>query len=566
MAISVSFNGSTIYKPGSYSKRQIDLGGGFPLSPTGLIAIFGEAVAGTPGSLVPNIANNVFTPDQLPAIKQAYRGGAIVDACSFLFAPGADGAIPSGAQAVYIYKTNASTQASLTLANTWGTVKALEYGVGGNRLTLANSLVPATSATTASSANIDLTADALAAKTLTLQINGSGTQNTFTVPSSTTTRALLQTALTTGANWSGGVPAGLTFTVSGGSDATARVAITRTAGTNPHRDGYGRNFELLSGTLLGVAAGKINILAGLVVAGAEDQAILAVQNTRDLITETVTVGGNIVLKIGRNGGTAPAVQITATQIKLMNNSVAEYTLNKADFDTVQQVADFVTASTGGDWRADVGSVLFGQLSPAVLDQVASVGAWASVLDATHLPAQIKKDALEVKDFFAASSNVSLVAGASAVCGLPDALSTTYLTGGAAGVTNTASIVNALTAFQKVRVNSVVPLFSRDSDEDISDLQTDTASSYTIAGIHQAVKTHCSLMRTTKARSERQGYLSIKDTYLACKSAAQTLADTSLGSCMSSCWRTWWFTCRSSYDQQVSKLLWHPSDRSATKCC
>jgi len=45
MAINVSFNGSTIYKPGSYSKRLIDLGGGFPLSPTGLIALFGEASA-----------------------------------------------------------------------------------------------------------------------------------------------------------------------------------------------------------------------------------------------------------------------------------------------------------------------------------------------------------------------------------------------------------------------------------------------------------------------------------------------------------------------------------------
>jgi hypothetical protein len=48
MAINVSFNGSTIYKPGSYSKRSIDLGGGFPLSPTGLIALFGEATAGHP--------------------------------------------------------------------------------------------------------------------------------------------------------------------------------------------------------------------------------------------------------------------------------------------------------------------------------------------------------------------------------------------------------------------------------------------------------------------------------------------------------------------------------------
>jgi hypothetical protein len=88
------------------------------------------------------------------------------------------------------------------------------------------------------------------------------------------------------------------------------------------------------------------------------------------------------------------------------------------------------------------------------------------------------------------------------------------------------MTNALTAFQKIRVNAVIPLFSRNSTSDVTDRQTDSGSSYTIAGIHQAVKTHCSLMRTTKARSERQGYLSIKDTYVNCKSAAQTLADAS----------------------------------------
>lgn len=525
MAISVSFNGSTIYKPGSYSRRKIDLGGGFPLSPTGLIAIFGEAVAGTPGSAVPNIANNVFTPDQMPAIKQIYRGGPIVDACNFLFAPGADGAIPSGAQAVYIYKTNASTQASLALANSWGTVKALEFGVGGNRDTFATALVPATSATTASSASFDLTAGGLDSKTLTLVVQGSSTLNTFTVPASTTTRALLQTALGAGGNWSSGVPSGISFTVGGGSDAAATLTVTRSAASNPHREGFGRNFELLSGSLLGVGSGKINIVAGLVTASSEDMAILTVQNTRDLITETATLGGNIVLEVGRLGGTTPQVVINATQIKLMNNSAAEYTLLKSDFDTVQQVADFITASTGGVWMARVTSVLFGQARPSVLDQV-TVGAYASALDATHLPAQIKKDAQEVKDFFDASSNVSLDAGANAVAGLPDALSAAYLAGGLQGATNTAALVNALTAFQKVRVNAVVPLFSRDSGDDVDDALTDTASSYTIAGIHQAVKTHCSLMRTTKARSERQGYLSIKAAYEDCKAAAQTAADAS----------------------------------------
>src|SRR5581483_8308967 len=116
MAINVQFNGATIYKPGAYSEELIDLGGGFPVGPTGLVAIFGEATAGPPGSQIPDISNNVFSPDQLPQIRSIYGSGPIVVACNFLFAPGADGAIPGGAQSVYIYKTNASTKASLALA------------------------------------------------------------------------------------------------------------------------------------------------------------------------------------------------------------------------------------------------------------------------------------------------------------------------------------------------------------------------------------------------------------------------------------------------------------------
>src|ERR1035437_7462542 len=123
MAINVTFNGATIYKPGGYSKELIDLSGGFPVGPTGLVAIFGEATSGPPGSTISDISNNKFTPDQFPAIQALYGSGPIVDACIFLFAPGADGAIPGGAQTIYIYKTNESTKASLALTNSYGTLQ-----------------------------------------------------------------------------------------------------------------------------------------------------------------------------------------------------------------------------------------------------------------------------------------------------------------------------------------------------------------------------------------------------------------------------------------------------------
>jgi hypothetical protein len=250
--------------------------------------------------------------------------------------------------------------------------------------------------------------------------------------------------------------------------------------------------------------------------------MITISNKRDLTSESAAIGGTIVLKLGRLGGVNPRVTINATQILLINNAVNEYALNLADFGTITELASFIATTTGGNWSAVVGSNLYGQLAPSVLDRVVALGANASTLAAADLPAQIKKDATDTAAFFAQSSSVELLNGAT--LGLPNASAETYLTGGAKGASQTADMSNALSAFTKIRINSVVPLFSRDASADITDGLTDPASNYTILGIHQSVKTHCSLMATTKSKSERQGYLSLKDTYVACKDESQTLAD------------------------------------------
>jgi hypothetical protein len=164
-----------------------------------------------------------------------------------------------------------------------------------------------------------------------------------------------------------------------------------------------------------------------------------------------------------------------------------------------------------------------------LDEVSNLGANGS---SGSQPAQIKDDASEVRQFFSNSANVNMsqASGQGAV-GLPDPQAATYLAGGALGGTSTASIVNALAAFQLIRVNSVVPLFSRNASADIADGLTDPSSNYTILGIHQAVKTHLSLMATVKEKSERQGYLSMKDTYANCKIESQNLADARIQLCI-----------------------------------
>jgi hypothetical protein len=516
MAINVSFNGATIYKPGSYSRTNIDLGGGFPLGPAGLVAVIGEADAGAPGAQEVDISRNRYTADQLVQVRDKYRSGPIADSASMLFAPAADAAIPSGAQSVWYYKTNASVRASLALAASYGTVRAREWGVGGNRLSYTSTLVGETAPTTTSSAAFDETTIASGDKFV-LYVMGT-TANTFTSPV-TATNAALAAALANAANWSGGLPSGVTITV-GGVDGASTVTVALSAAPTQHTLGFGRSFQLVAGTPNLLT--KLNLVAGLKTAAVEPSSTIKLDQKRDNAQEEEVMGGNIVLTIGHDGTGSPTsatVTVDDDNVILNQNGSPVFTLPKASYTTLKDLADELNLVSYGGWSAALSNAAYNQLPLSVLDQVTAVGALAS---GTEKPARIKKDASEVQDFFELSIFCELVSPAEK--GLPGALAETLLTGGARGATTPADIVAALEKFEKFHVNSIVPLFSRDATDDIADSLTDSGSTYTIEGIHQAVKTHISLMKTTKRRSERQGYLSLKASYTDCVEQAGVLAD------------------------------------------
>ena len=514
MAINVSFNGATIYKPGAYSKVDIDLGGGFPLSPTGIVAIFGESDAGTPGANELDIKNNVYSPEQIPQIRAKYRSGSLVDAAAFLFAPATDGAIPSGAQAIYIYKTNASTQAELALANSYGTVRSREYGTGGNLVTYKNVILAETAAQHVGTATVVSGAvDFGLGSVLNIAINGVAPVS-YTVAASANRAALL-------VNLNAAFP-GLTFTAS----VADKIVITQSTGSNLHRNGWGRSFEMIAGT--GIAA--FGFVVGRKDPAMEPNATITIAQTRDQIEEEDTAGGNIVMEIGFNSSdnlaASAEVDINANTVVLTVAGGADagvITMDKSSYPTLNDLVNSINAMNTG-WSASVTSTLYGQMLVEKLDLAQNVGALS---ESGLKPARLKKDASEVTDLFAGSSTAAIID--QSLVGLPDAASTLLggglaLAGGAKGATSTSEIVEALDSFTKFRVNSVVPLFSRDASADIADNLTDSGSNYTILGIHQAVKTHLSLMATTKKKSERQGYMSFKDSYANCKVRSGLLAD------------------------------------------
>lgn len=635
MAISVSFNGATIYKPGSYSKSSIDLAGNVPLGPAGLVAIFGESAAGTPGANEVDISQNFYTADRLSEARAKYRSGPIIDALSFLFSPASDGAIPNGAQTVWIYKTNASVRASQTLANSYGTIRSLEWGVGGNQITYKNILanagqaqstgvvmafdaavlslgggtpvsgsVLATGATglyfdvaststnyrvwyqtgtetapTASGRTLVMVAvlagdsatvvatktktalDAISgtpfwvdatSTTVTIARKGFGSPLTAasvgTIPTSGTmvtdpangvflnsrtfqysyNGGALQTVTLSGTASNHNTLATLVTELNGLSSFNASLIASASAGSliiksianaTLYQMGVGESIELVdsAGNLA-----RFGQTAGLKSALAEPTASITIDNKRDIVKEEADLGGHVVLTIGRDasgGATSASVTVTASSI-VLTDSVGTITLDKAAYAIMRQLVDAINLQPG--WSAALSNSVYSQLSMDTLDLVTAVGAFSAN---GAKPARIKKDAFEVQDFFATSNSVALVNPATA--GLPAVATEAFLAGGTLGGSTSADMVAALAKFEKFHVNSIVPLLSRDATADIADGLTDPTSTYTIDGVHQAVKTHISLMKTTKKRSERQGYLSLKASYSTCKDKVGDLADARL---------------------------------------
>lgn len=495
MAINVSFNGATIFKPGSYSKLNIDLGGGFALGPTGLIAIFGESTKGQPGSTEIDIANNVFTAAQVTEIRNKYGEGDLVDAVNFLFAPASDGAIPSGAQAVYIYKTNASVQASVT--TTYQTITALEYGLGGNRITYKNVLTsevaPVILGTTVPGFGV-----ALDGAVFDIAVNGAAVNNITLGAGGHADIGSLATEV------DGLMPANITVTA--GSD---NLIFTHDADVTAHQNGYGKAVELIETNPGDLAL--LGLIEAVTASSVEPASTVTINQKRDLIEESDTLGGNVVISGGYNGSTqtTASIEIGATVITLKSNANPDTPFAKSAYATIKQMVDDMNLIT--DWNVSIADSIYNALNPDVLDHGTDGSPLIlGALSPAGQTARLKKDSDDVTTFFALSSLTK--ESGSLTKGLPDVAIEAKLTGGALGASLSADITNALSAFESIRVNSVVPLFSRDATADITDGLTDAASTYTVDAIHQAVKTHLSLTATTKERSERQGYLSYKASF------------------------------------------------------
>lgn len=110
MARSVTFNGVTRFSPGGITRINAAALAQVTLGDNSIVALIGEADGGAPGDEGGLVT--LFDPSRASDI---FKSGAIVDALNLAFQSSNDPAVPGGASRVYVYKTNASTQSTLSL-------------------------------------------------------------------------------------------------------------------------------------------------------------------------------------------------------------------------------------------------------------------------------------------------------------------------------------------------------------------------------------------------------------------------------------------------------------------
>jgi len=515
MAIRLSTSSVNTNIPGAYPEvtvKSTPVG----ITNTGDIVIIGEADGGadyTQEALI----DNFYTSTQLDRVTAKYISGPIVDAMRALASPSNDTNIQGSGGKVYVVKTNAGTKADSVVAaasGDYGTIEDKNYGVNGNKYYYQVTQVEDEVGPKLQGAGLDFVDpsifDGLEFK---IRVNG-GIENTVTLGVGGHADV---TALA--AEIDGLLPAGVGCAADTSNDS---LIISSDVDANANEKGWGKSFELIDSN-----PGDLNVLGvaeGLVVSSQEPEIELSVKRQDTNTNEAFAIESEVAFTIGYDGDScAVAIAGGVLTTTVVAGSGSNLSVNLDEYTTMADLAAFVNSQAGYSATSVAAS---NNLSPLRLDQTSfdaasSVGAEPGRAKKAAYNFAVKVNESAVVDFeFAASA------------GLPAETATAvYLEGGAKGSTSAADIVNAIPALEGIKVNFVLPLFSRDAADDIADGLTDSASTYTIDAINFAIKSHVLAMSTIKIKRNRIAVLSKDASYADAKSHAQSIASFRAVVCM-----------------------------------
>jgi len=480
------------------------------LGASGNVVIIGEADGGDSYQNV-ILKNNSFTPDQLDKVVQQYVSGQIVDAMRALSAPSSDADIAGSANRIYIVKTNASTKASAIVDTDYGILRDQNFGKDGNKYKYQVTSIAAEAAPSKQGATIAAFGAALNGAEFQIRLNGGATTTVTlsTTPTDHDNIANLIIELNTL------LPAGIEAVA---GTAPSSFALVMDVDLAAYRKGWGKSFELIDNSSDLASLGHT---AGLSVSAQEPGVEVAISRPDIGLSETLDINADIALFVGYQGTTA-TMTINAARTLLTTTvtggSGANLSIDMTQYRTVADLAAYIAAQTGYSAIASAGAQ---QLPPSALDSVTTIGICATA--GSTRPGRVKIAAYNFARVLATSNALEFAPTATA--GLPAPMANAaFLAGGARGATLAADIVNALNQLAGIQVNIIIPLFSQDATADIAEGTTDSGSTYTIAAINAATKSHCIQYSTPKLKKNRIALLSYwSNSYDAAKQTAQGLA-------------------------------------------
>jgi hypothetical protein len=282
-----------------------------------------------------------------------------------------------------------------------------------------------------------------------------------------------------------------------------------------NKKGFGKSFELID-----AVAGDLSVIGfseELVVSSQEPEIELSVKRQDTNTNESFAVEAEVAITVGYDG-TSATLDISSGVLSttVVGGSGSNLSINLSEYTTMSDLASFISSQTGYSASSIAAS---NNLSPLRLDEVSAVGIASSE---GSEPGRVKKAAYNFALKLSESSVVDFEFAVGA--GLPaETAQAKYLAGGTKGATTAADIVNAIPALEGIKVNFVLPLFSRDAADDIADGLTDSSSTYTIDAVNFAVKSHVLAMSTVKLKRNRIAMLSKDASYADVKAHSQSLS-------------------------------------------
>lgn len=258
-----------------------------------------------------------------------------------------------------------------------------------------------------------------------------------------------------------------------------------------------------------------NLISVKVEAGAVDSDARIVTVSKGDVSETLDENPrNIQLTLQYTGGEATATITIQSGILAVDTGGPDDISITLAGKTVQDVVDLIDANANYTASTALQSASF--KSATELDPI------STATDVKTAAVDLYAQQQELLDIINGQSSLITASRVANVEGTIAALARTFLTGGARGASSNTNFQSGFDALLAVRCNTVLPLISRDATDLAADGLTDPSSSFTVEAVNLQAVTHAITASNTRNKSERNAYVSIKDTFANTQTASRDL--------------------------------------------